>query len=99
MPDKTVRFRVTGGLPGGFALLVVGTRPLCQDLLGVTVVPRLDIVIPGLVLDGNGQIVVTFDWPAAIPGGTPVFAQVALIDPSSPTGLAATNAVGTVAQD
>ncbi|MHC4261166.1 MAG: hypothetical protein ACYSWX_01475 [Planctomycetota bacterium] len=83
--------RLTGSVPGQPALLVAGLG-LQGQLLGDAILwPRPDILIPIQAADAHGGSALPLQWPESLLPGVEVYLQAWCLDPSSPTGLAATN--------
>lgn len=88
VPGSPLVLELSSAAPNAPAFLVIGTGELGLPLLGGTLVPAPDLVLPGAT-DGSG----TASWGAAVPPGFApglglVF-QAWVIDPAAPAGLAA----------
>jgi hypothetical protein len=79
------------------AYLVVGFTPLYAPLLGGTLVPTPDVVIP-LELDSVGQLTYSFHIPAGFTEGSSAYLQVWVANSSGPLGYTASNALQIIAQ-
>ena len=90
--------RLTDGIPGGTANLIVGLSQANVSLLGGTLVPSPDVIVFGLPLDGNGQLEFSATWPAGVPVGTKVTLQYWNDDATAPFQYSASNAVVGTAQ-
>jgi outer membrane protein assembly factor BamB len=85
---NSVRFTASNGLANGIGLFVLGFSAINVPLFGGTLVPSLDatLVAP---LDGNGAWSLGFPWPAGYTPGTGFWWQLAVVDPGSAFGIAA----------
>jgi hypothetical protein len=54
-------------------------------------VPSPDLILAGLPIDAEGNLIIPLIWPAGIPEGVTLYYQVWTIDAGAPAGLAATN--------
>jgi len=85
---------VTGGTPGGYALLLVGVDFSPTPMVGGLMVSNNLFYIEALFLDGAGNFLLP-GLPGALVNGT-VYAQVAYELPSAPQGFGFTNALRVV---
>ena len=94
---NTVRFTASNGLANGIGLFVLGFSAINVPLFGGTLVPSLDatLVAP---LDSNGAWSLGFPWPAGYTPGTGFWWQLAVIDPGSAFGIAASPGLRCLAQ-
>lgn len=76
--------------------LFVGLSQVGLPLLGGTLVPSPDVVIPALATSGAGAWTIPATWPAGVPAGTQIFFQCWIADPAGPFGAAASNGLGVV---
>ncbi len=82
--------------PAAATVLVIGVTPGLFPFFGTTLVPSLNLVVSGLPTDANGEWSLSGPWPAGVPSGFPIFAQVIVPDPVAVFGVAVSNAmVGT----
>jgi hypothetical protein len=79
-----------GALPGAQSFLVVGFSAINAPFKGGVLVPDADIIL-ALPVDGSGQIVLPFNWPAGFPGGATLSYQSWIQDPNGPVQFAASN--------
>ena len=93
---STATLTVTDALPNGSATLLVGVSDINAPFKGGVLVPAPDILLGGLPVNGSGQLVVAFPWPAGLPAGVELFWQVWLADGAGAAGFAATNAVSSL---
>ncbi|MGE3172552.1 MAG: PQQ-binding-like beta-propeller repeat protein [Planctomycetota bacterium] len=93
---NTVTLTTSGGPAGGFSWLIVGLSAVNVPAFGGTLVPSPDLVefVP---LDPAGGSEVAFPWFAGVAVGTPLWWQVAILDPAAPFGVAATDALRSAA--
>ena len=73
--------------------LVIGSSQVDVPLLGGTLVPSPDIVIPGFPTGHEGEVTLTAPWPTGLPSGVSLVMQYWIVDPVGPFGVAATNGV------
>ncbi|HKB15495.1 MAG TPA: VCBS repeat-containing protein, partial [Planctomycetota bacterium] len=94
-PGQAADLRMTGGLGGVSAVLVLGTSELSIPILGGTLLALPQVAIP-LVLAGTpgvpGEGSFTFPWVVA-PGlaGQSAYCQVGVLDPGAPQSVAFSN--------
>jgi hypothetical protein len=79
--------------PGAIGVLVIGLSRIDLPFAGGTMVPALDVLIPGSSVAADGTAYFAGTWPDDIPSGTEVFFQSWLADPAGPKRRAATNAL------
>lgn len=87
---------LTDGLAGGVAALVVGFSDVSLPFKGGTLVPHPDVLVLGVPLDPQGELLLATDWPAGVPAGVSLFWQVWIGDPAGPVGFSASNALRAV---
>ncbi len=92
-----VTLSAANGLPNGIGLLVLGQSAINVPVFGGTLVPSLDVTLLAL-LDGTGAWSFGFPWPAGQPAGTSYWWQLAVVDPSAPFGIAASDGLRSTAQ-
>ncbi len=92
----TVTLTLDDALEDSSATLVIGLSVLDAPVLGGTLVPTLDVLIMGLPIDAQGQLVLSGTWPAGVPAYTLVVTQLWISDPAGPFGWAASNGVCTL---
>jgi hypothetical protein len=88
---------VSDALPSGLACLAVGTVLSDLPAKGGLLVPDPFVIVPGLALDGLGQLDLDLIWPSGLAPGTRFFAQVWVQDPGALHGYAATNGLAATA--
>jgi hypothetical protein len=93
---ETIGLDVTGALPLAPAALVLGASELGLPLKGGTLVPNPDFIVFGLATAGDGSFSLSATWPAGVPAGVPLVAQLWITDAAGPKGFAATNGVCSV---
>jgi hypothetical protein len=84
--------RLAGAAAAAPAALVFGYSSASVPLLGGTLLPALDIVVP-FVTNGVGDWVESFPWPAAVPGNVHYYSQYLVLDASAAQGVAFSNAL------
>ena len=78
-------------------VLILGTSQLAAPFKGGTLWPSLDAIIAGLATNGSGQLTLSTTWPAFVPSGFSLWAQVWYPDAGAIVGFAGSNGVkGTV---
>jgi hypothetical protein len=90
-PSLPVKLKVQGAVPHTSAALVAGFSKVLVPFKGGVLVPAPDIVLPGLVVDTSGNLVLAFAWPPGLPSSFDVWLQMWVVDPSGPHGFSATN--------
>ena len=93
-PNLPFVLAAEGALEGSAGIFVLGTGRVDFPLLGGTLVPSPDLVIP-FATDPTGTARLQMVWPAGVAAGIDLFAQAWVLDAAAPQGLAATNAVTT----
>ncbi len=88
-----VSFDLGNALPGSTGLFVISTARLDQPLLGGVLVPRPDIVIPGVPISNTGTAGISVTWPTGVPTGASAYSQFWFWDKGAPQGVAASNGV------
>ena len=89
---SAVSFQLSGAPPASPIAFVLGERPICLPVLGGTLIPRPDLVVPGYITDAAGQLALSATL-GTISSFAHLYAQVILADPSSPIGVSLTNAI------
>jgi FG-GAP repeat/FG-GAP-like repeat len=93
LPDTDVE--LTAFYPTAFApaTLVLGLSQANIPFKGGVLVPAPNILLPGLVLDAAGTLVLQSAFPPGVPSGTQLFLQLWITGGGGPKGFVATNAV------
>jgi hypothetical protein len=55
--------------------VVLGLQAANLPLHGGVLVPSPDVIVGGLLTDGDGQVTLAAHWPPGVPAGTELFAQ------------------------
>jgi hypothetical protein len=84
--------RLDDAVESSTAVLFAGLSKLYAPFKGGTLVPSLEIMIPGLST-GGGSLVLNGTWPPGLPAGVTVTLQFWILDPVGPVGFAASNAL------
>jgi hypothetical protein len=92
LAGATTTLTLSGGVPGGTTALVIGISELNAPFKGGLLVPFAHIVLPGLPLDAEGGLTISFPWPGSM-SGDPIWWQHWVTDAGGPLGFAASNAV------
>ncbi len=87
----SVTLALLDALPGGIAILVLGTTRLDLPLLGGVLVPYPDLLAVGIPVDGQGRTVQRFAWPGGLNSGFTLYNQFWIPDPGGPQGFAVSN--------
>jgi hypothetical protein len=90
---STVTLSVSGAKAGAAAGLIIGLSQINAPFKGGVLVPAPDLILAGLAIDGSGNRVDSFVFPAGVPSGSVLFDQYWIVDAAGPSGFAATNAV------
>jgi hypothetical protein len=81
-----------GALESSQAVLFAGLSELYAPFKGGTLVPSLEIMIPGLPT-GGGSLALNATWPPGLPAGVTITLQFWILDQAGPVGFAASNAL------
>ena len=73
-------------------LLGIGTTTIFAHFAGGTVVPSLDVILPGTT-DAAGKLSLSGTWPSGLPGGVTIYLQAFIVDATGPHGFAFSNAI------
>ncbi len=76
---------------GALSTLVMGSSSVQLPLLGGTLVPSPDLVVPGLPIGFGGHVDLTFTWPCGVGAGTGFWFQHWYPDAAAIRGVAASN--------
>jgi len=88
-----VSLSVVDAAPLSPLTLVLGNAPLNLPLFGGVLVPVPNVLLTGLMTDGNGQWQLAAPTPAGLPSGVGIYLQAWIVDAGGPVGYAATNGV------
>jgi len=97
IPGSQVSVLIADGLPNGLTCFVLGLSAWNTPCKGGVLVPQLDIVLGGLLLDGLGEHVEHFIWPLGVPAGTTFYMQAWVHDLSGPVDFTASNGLAIIA--
>ncbi len=86
-----VTLALSNAAPSSATALFVGLSALNAPFKGGTLVPNPDVVVPGLLTDGAGQLTLASTWPPGIPSGFSMYFQAWVADAGGPQGFAASN--------
>jgi hypothetical protein len=86
-----VTLALTNGKPLASAFLVVGFAPLNAAFKGGVLVPAVNLLLPGLPLNGAGALSLSANWPTGLPAASKVYFQMWMPDPAAVAGLAGSN--------
>ncbi|MCB9897010.1 MAG: hypothetical protein H6825_03285 [Planctomycetes bacterium] len=84
---------LSDALPNSSTNLVIGITQLGVPFKGGTMVPDADLLVLGIPLDAQGALTVSFPFPGGTPAGVPLWWQSWTVDPQTPKGLSASNAL------
>jgi trimeric autotransporter adhesin len=79
--------------PGADVAIVIGVAQAMLPFKGGVMVPSFDLLVPGLVADGHGNVVLEATLPVALPTGSELFFQAFVEDQGAPAGIAPSNAL------
>jgi len=82
-------FTLSGAKPAAIATLIVGLAAADLPLLGGTLVPSPDVMVP-VVVDASGGHALAVSWPAGLQG-LHLSMQHWVVDPAGPFGYSASN--------
>jgi len=88
--DKAI-LRLASAKAAAPVTLILGLHEADLPLLGGTLVPTAELVIPLGVTAGEGTLTFAGRWPEGMPAGTQLFLQCWIQDPAGPQGWAASN--------
>jgi len=88
---STAKLRLTSTLPGATTYLVLGASRIDAPFKGGVLVPSVNVLIPGLPVDGDGKLAIDFAFPAGLPSGAELFWQFWTHDPGAVFGFSASN--------
>jgi hypothetical protein len=89
--DEIVTMRLSAAKSNSLCSLVVGLTQLGAAFKWGVLVPNPDLVIPGLLTNAMGQLIVSDRWPSNVPAGAKVSLQYWILDPFGPQGYSASN--------
>jgi large repetitive protein len=92
LPGEPLTVSLSGANPSAAAVLVAASTSLALPLKGGTLVPAPQVVITGLSTDSTGGLQLAMAWPAGVPTGTLLYAQLWIQDATALKGWAASNA-------
>ena len=95
MPGTPFGITLSNALPSSQAFLFIGLSQANLPFRGGTLVPTPDFFVPGLPVNGAGQLVIGANWPG-LPSGTAVYFQYWVVDPVGPFGASASNGLSGV---
>ena len=90
-PDSPFVVGIDGAEPSSPGVLVIGFALLDLDVLGGTLVPSPDVLLP-IATDGAGGAELAGRWPAGAPSFWSLWMQAWIADPHGPQGFSATQA-------
>ena len=88
-----VSFTVDRALPGAPATVVLGASRDNLPFSGGVLVPHPDLLLFGFTTDAAGELFLTGTWPAGVPSGFTLYAQVFVTDAGAVGGLAGSNGI------
>jgi hypothetical protein len=88
-----VSLTLSEAAPSAALFVVLGASVLNAPIKGGVLVPSPDLLVEGLVTSPQGSVELTGTWPAAVPSGLSVVAQVWVVDGSGPKGVTASHGV------
>ena len=89
-----VQLLLDGAAPNAAAAIVLGASEANLPVLGGTLVPAADLVLPGLITNPDGALALVGTWPpAAAIMGLSLWMQGLIADTGTPAGVSLSNAV------
>jgi subtilisin family serine protease len=82
---------LTNGKPLASAFLVVGFTQINASFKGGILVPAVNVLVPGLPVNGAGALSLSAALPAGLPAATKIYFQFWMPDPAGPKGFAGSN--------
>ncbi len=89
--NQTVSLALTNAAPNVSTFLVVGFAEVNASLPEGILVPSPDIVLTGIVTDGNGEATTPFTFGSAFPSGVELYVQQWVLDTGAAQGVSHTN--------
>jgi len=83
---------IANAKPSTLATQVIGLSTLNAPFKGGLMVPSPDVLLPGIPIDANGELLLAFSWPH-VPSGYALWLQYWIPDSAAPKGFSATNAL------
>lgn len=90
LPGDPVTLTLSKAAKSSVAILVLGGRTDPVPFYGGTMIPAMQVVIPGFSTR-KGLIFVEGAWPAGYPPGARIYAQFWIVDGHAPQGFSSTN--------
>ena len=87
--DEPLNMDLANGKPGGSAWLVLGLTLLDAPFKGGTLKPSIDVLLPGVPLDGAGAFALVLPWVPGLPSGVSAYVQAWIPDTAGPKGFSA----------
>lgn len=87
----SVSLALSGALQNTTVTLVEGLTEINAPFKGGVLVPSPDLILPGLLTDGNGGLLLGGTWPVGFPSGLDIYFQLWVNDPAAPAGFASSN--------
>jgi len=88
---EPVTLTLTNGKPLASAFMVVGFAQLNAAFKGGVLVPSVNLLLPGLPLNGAGGLLLTAPWVKGLPAATKVYFQLWMPDPAGVAGFSGSN--------
>jgi hypothetical protein len=92
-PGKPFTLSLSNAVPNGSALLVVGLSAIHHAFKGGTMVPAVNLLLPGWMTDPAGELQLMTAWPGGLPSATALYLQFWLPDAAGVQGFSASNGV------
>ena len=94
---STATLSLTNALENGSAWLFLGLGTTLLPFRGGVFVPRPDVVLGNLPIDGSGELVIRLPW-SGFPAGLPTYWQYWIPDPGATYTYAGSNGVAALAR-
>ena len=91
VPSVPVTYELSNPAKSSVAVLVVGTARADLAIVGGTLIPTPDLVLPPVLTDSNGGNAFSITWAPIVPSGLALYYQYWIIDPSAPQGWTASD--------
>lgn len=92
---ETITLDLIGALPNTTSALVFSLTNLSAPFKGGTMVPDVDFIQFGILVNGLGASSLPIVWPAGVPAGADIFLQSWVTDAGAPSGFSASNGLKT----
>ena len=88
---ESVTLTLANGKPLASAFMVIGFAQLNAPFKGGVLVPSVNLLLPGLPLNGAGGIALSAPWAKGLPAASKVYFQMWMPDPAGAAGFSGSN--------